>query len=124
METIALRKYMKRLKFGAIPYFILNFLFYLLLFLFFFAASRGIVVFTPLPLFFLIPIFFTYLSVLFTSPYAIGFIVALRNEDKMKIGKLVIHILMQLCFVLDVIDTIVLLKKYKTQQVLNKCEEL
>jgi hypothetical protein len=123
-ESITLRKYLKRLKFWAVPYFILNFVFYLLLFLLFFAASRGIFIVTPIPLFFLIPIFFTYLSVLFTSPYAIGFAAVLRSESKMKTGKLVIHVLLQLCFVLDVVDTIVLLKKYKPQQILDRCEEL
>jgi hypothetical protein len=123
-DTITLRKYMKRLKLGAIPYFILNFVFFLLLFLLFFAASRGIFIFTPIPMLFLIPIFFTYLAVLFTSPYAIGFAVVLSNENKMKTGKLVIHILLQLCFVLDVVDTIVLLKKYKPQQIPGICEEL
>lgn len=123
-DTITLRKYMKRLKLGAIPFFILNFVFYLLLFFFFFAASRGIFIFTPIPMVFLIPIFFTYIAVLFTSPYAIGFLIVLQNENKMKSGKLVIHVLLQLCFVLDVVDTIVLLKKYKTQQILDRYEEL
>lgn len=123
-ESITLRKYMKTLKFGAIPYFVLNFVIYLLLFLLFFAASRGIIIFSPIPLFFLIPTFFTYLAVLYTSPYAIGFVAVLRNEGKMKTGKLVIHVLLQLCFVLDVVDAIVLLKKYKTQQILDECEKL
>jgi hypothetical protein len=123
-DSITLRKYMKRLKFGAIPYFILNFVFYLLLFLLFFAASRGIIIFSPIPLFFLIPTFFTYLAVLFTSPYAIAFVAVLRNEGKMKTRNLIMHILLQLCFVLDVVDTIVLLKKYKTQQALDRYEEL
>lgn len=123
-ESITLRKYIKTLKLGAIPYFILNFVIYLLLFMLFFAASRGILIFTPIPLFFLIPTFFTYLAVLFTSPYAIGFVAVLRNENKMKTGKLIMHIILQLCFVLDVIDTIALLRKYKTQQILDECEKL
>lgn len=112
-EFDVLRKYMKAIKFGAIPYFILNFLFFVLLFMLFAAATRGIMLVTPMPLLFLIPIFFTYLSVLFTSSYGIGYAAIMHKERKLKTGKLVIHIILQLCFVIDVLDTIVLLRKYK-----------
>jgi hypothetical protein len=53
----SMRKNMKTLKFGVIPYFVINFTMYLLLFLLFFAASRGIILITPIPLLFLIPVF-------------------------------------------------------------------
>lgn len=119
-ESAYLRKFMKVLKLGAIPYFMLNFILYLLLFMLFFAASRGIIMFSPIPLMFLIPVFFTYLSVLFTSLYGMGFAFAMQKEQKMKTGKLIIHILLQLCFVLDVLDTLILLKNYKIEQVVNK----
>lgn len=112
-----LRKYMKAIKLGAIPYFILNFIFFVLLFLLFAAATRGIMLVTPMPLLFLLPIFFTYLSVIFTSSYGIGYTAILYKEQKLKSGKLVIHILLQLCFVMDVLDTIVLLRKYKVNMV-------
>ena len=53
----SMRKNMKALKFGVIPYFVINFIIYSLLFLLFFAGSRGLIVFTPIPLLFLIPVF-------------------------------------------------------------------
>lgn len=108
-----LRKYMKKIKLRAIPYFILNFIFFFLLFMLFAAATRGIMLATPFPLLFLIPVFFTYLSVIFTSSYGIGYVAFLYKEGKIKTSKLIIHIILQLCFVLDVLDTIILLKKVK-----------
>ena len=109
----SIRKHMKVLKFGTIPYFIVNFIIYLLLFLLFFAASRGIFLVTPIPLLFLIPVSFTYLTVIFTSFYGIGFAILLRREKRIKTGALVLHVILQLCFVIDVIDTIILIMKHK-----------
>ncbi|WP_066501295.1 DUF6652 family protein [Abyssisolibacter fermentans] len=114
-EYNSLRKHMKTLKLGIIPYFILNFIIYFLIFMIFFTASRGIIIFSPIPLLFLIPIFFTYLIVLFTSCYGIGFVLILGREKKIKRGMQIIHFLLQMCFVLDVIDTIILLIKYKVE---------
>jgi hypothetical protein len=111
----SLRKHMKMLKLGTIPYFILNFILYFLLFLLFFAASRGLIIFTPIPLLLLLPIFFTYLTVLFTSCYGIGFIAIINKENNTKSGNLIVHVLLQLCFVLDVVSTIILLTKYKVK---------
>ncbi len=112
-EYTVVRKRMKVLKLGSIPFFIINFLVYFLLFILFVAASRGILLFTPIPLFFTVFIFFTYLIVIFTSSYGIGFLAIVKREKKINTGSFVIHILLQLCFVLDVFDTIILLFKYK-----------
>lgn len=112
-EYEIIRKRMKVLKFGSIPFFIINFLVYFLLFFLFLAASRGILLFTPIPLFFIIFIFFTYLVVLFTSSYGIGFLAIIKRKGRINTGSLIIHILLQLCFVLDVFDTFILLSKYK-----------
>lgn len=114
-EYNSLRKHMKMLKLGTIPYFALNFIIYFLLFMLFFAASRGLIIFTPIPLLFLLPIFFTYITVLFTSCYGIGFAVIINKEKNLKSGKLIIYVLLQLCFILDVISTIILLIKYKVE---------
>ena len=115
-EYNSMRTYMKVLKLGSIPYFVLNFIIYFLLFMLFFAASRGLIMFTPTPLLFLIPIFFTYLNVLFTSFYGLGFIATISKEKKLSKGKMLIHVLLQLCFVLDVISTIILLREYKVDK--------
>lgn len=113
-EYNSLRKYMKVLKFGAVPYFIINFIVYFFIFFIFLAASRGIILFTPIPLIFIGIIFFTYLAVIFTSSYGIDFLVIVKKEKIIKTGSLVIHILLQLCFVLDVVDTLIILMKYKS----------
>ncbi|MFL0269350.1 DUF6652 family protein [Candidatus Clostridium radicumherbarum] len=113
----SMRKNMKALKFGAIPYFVINFIIYLLLFLLFFAASRGIILVTPIPLLFLIPVFFAYLTVIFTSTYGIGFSLILYKEKRLRTGKLILHIILQLCFVLDILDTVILLAKNKVMKV-------
>lgn len=111
-DHASLRKNMKTLKLGLIPYFVINFILYLFIFLILFAASRGIIMFSPVPLFFIIPIFFTYLAVLFTSFYGIGYALILRKENRLKNSSLVIHVLLQLCFVSDVISTMILNTKY------------
>ncbi|GFP77006.1 DUF6652 family protein [Clostridium fungisolvens] len=113
----SMRKNMKALKFGVIPYFVINFIIYGLLFLLFFAASRGLILFTPIPFLFLIPVFFAYLTVIFTSSYGLGFSLILYKEKMISTGKLVLHIILQLCFVLDVLDTIILLAKNKTVKI-------
>lgn len=114
-----LRRYMKILKFGTIPYLIVNFVFNLLIFLLFFAASRGLIVFSPIPMFFLIPISLTYLTVLFTSCYGIGLIIYLWKDTSM-LRMPIIHVLMQVCFILDVVDTIILLMKYNIKEDVTK----
>lgn len=114
-EYNSLRKSMKTLKLGTIPYFILNFIFYFLLAVLFFMASRGIIIFTPVPLLLILPVFFTYLTVLFTSCYGIGFIAIAYKEKKLDGVKLIIHVLCQICFILDVVSTIILLSKYKAE---------
>ncbi|AQS08742.1 hypothetical protein CLOBY_08520 [Clostridium saccharobutylicum] len=115
----SLRKCMKILKFGAIPYFILDFAMHFLIFLFLFAASRRTMIFTPIPLLFFIPICFTYPTVVFTSLYGIGFVVSISRDKKLSKKKFIFHVLLQLCFILDVISTISLLIKYKKIDEIN-----
>lgn len=112
-DAFHLRRQMRTLKMGSIPYFVLNFILYVLLALLIIAASRGLVIFTPIPLMFIIPVLFTYLSLLFTSPYGIAYAATVHREGKMSAVGLAFHILLQLCFVLDVVDTAVLLMKHK-----------
>jgi hypothetical protein len=113
----SMRKSMKTLKFGAIPYFAINFIIYFLLSLLFFAASRGIILFSPIPLLFVIPVFFAYLTVISTATYGLGFSLILYKEKRLRTGILVLHMILQLCFVLDVIDTVILLTKNKVVKI-------
>ncbi|KUO63129.1 MAG: hypothetical protein APF84_11435 [Gracilibacter sp. BRH_c7a] len=115
-EYNSLRRNMKVLKLGSIPYFLINFVFYFLLFALFFVGSRGFFIFTPIPLLLLLNVFLTYIIVLFTSSYGIGFVAVARSEKRLNNTTCIIHVLFQLCFVLDVISTILLLVKYKVSK--------
>lgn len=115
-----LKKYMTLQKLVAIPYFILNFIFCLLIAIAALGGSRGLIVFTPIPILFLIPIFFTFVTVVCTSIYGIFFIGALLKENRIEFGKALIHIIFQICFVLDVVDTIVLIINYRVKKNINE----
>lgn len=107
---------MSRLKLGAVPYFILNFLFCAGLAFLVVASSRGFIIFSPIPILFVIPIFLTYGTVVSTSIYGIFYIASLLKEGKITIGKAILHILLQICFVLDIVDTLVLLIIYRVKK--------
>lgn len=119
-EYNGLRRHMRVIKFGLIPYFIFNFIIYFLLFMLLLAASHGIFLFSPIPLIFVIPGFFTYLTVLFTSSYGIGFLLILNKGKLINKKRLLIYILLQFCFILDEISTVILLVKYKKIEVETK----
>jgi len=103
-----------------IPYYIGNYVLWLVVYL-------GSALFLVPPLvFYFAPIFlltwatlpfvvaFTYLTMLGTSAHAITKLVALRRDGAITTGELVIHILLQLTFVLDVADSIYLAVKQKS----------
>lgn len=113
LEYDVLRKSMKSIKLGMTPVCILDFLLFCLLCLLLFVASRGLILFTPVPIFLGIPIFFVYVTIVLTSSYGIAFVVTLRRQNTITTGKLILYIILQLCFVLDIIATIVLIAKYK-----------
>lgn len=117
-----LKKYMALQKLVAIPYFLLNFIFCLLIAIAVLGGSRGLIIFTPIPILFLIPIFLTFITVVCTSIYGIFFIGVLLKENRIEFGKALIHIIFQICFVLDVVDTIVLIIKYRVKN--NTSESL
>lgn len=121
-----LKKHMSRLKLGAVPYFILNFLFCAGLAFFVVACSRGFyifIIFSPIPILFVIPIFLTYGTVVSTSIYGIFYIASLLKEGKITIGKAILHILLQICFVLDIVDTIILLIIYRVKKNVKQTKE-
>ena len=105
-DAIELRKRMKLLKMGAVPYFLLNFILAGALFLVFFAASHGFGIFlVPLPF------FLTWVAAVATSVYGIGFITVLNRSGSYDGGRLTLHIIMQFSLVLDVVSTFILLRK-------------
>lgn len=107
-----LRLGMKRMKLASIPYFILNFIYFAIIALIGLAATRGIIIFTPIPLVFVLVIFLTYVVMLFTSTYGFAYLVYLKKTEGMKTVPFVIHFCMQLIFVLDIIGTALLLSWY------------
>jgi hypothetical protein len=103
-DVFELRKRAKIIKLSLIPFWIFHFFISALIMIFFIAISRGMgIIFVP------IPMFFTYISLLITSIFSIAFILLLNKNKYLK--RYYIHILLQLCFVIDIIDIIYLLKK-------------
>ncbi|MCI7300810.1 MAG: hypothetical protein MR704_03455 [Clostridia bacterium] len=105
---------MRRLKLSLIPFFVLNFLLCMVVALVIFAASRGFAIFIPWVWIWVVcAIGITYLIAAGTSAYGILFVRALRKKGLVSKKQMVLHMVFQFCFVADIIDTIVLLKKYK-----------
>ena len=103
-NLIILRKNSKLIKLTLIPFWILHFILSTLTMIAFIGGTRGMgIIFLP------IPIFFTYIFLLITSIFSIAFILLLRRNKY--IDDVIIHIILQLCFVLDIIDMIYILKE-------------
>lgn len=56
---------------------------------------------------------FLYISLMSTSVYSILFVLFLYNKKKITLFKTVVHIILQLIFVLDIVDSLYLASKYK-----------
>ena len=103
-NILEIRKNVKIIKLSLIPFWILHFIISVIIMFVFLGISRGLgIIFIP------IPIFFTYLFLLITSIFSIAFILLLNKNKYLKHNY--IHILLQLCFVIDIIDIIYLLRK-------------
>lgn len=106
-----LRKAMKRMKLGAVPFFIFNFLICLLVAAVMFGASRGFAVFVPwVWAWVFTAVAVTWIITAGSSCYGIFFARLLRQRGQIAASQMTKHIVLQLIFVLDVIDTLVLLK--------------
>ena len=104
------------LKYGLIPFFVVNFLSMTFLALIFLVVSRGTIIFAA-PIFLLIGISFTWIAMLPSSFWGVQVIrFAVRDG---KIGKSkILHIFLQFCFLLDLLDTVYLVAfKYKRGKV-------
>ena len=109
-----LRSAMKRIKLGSIPFFILNFLLCLGVGFVILGASRGFAVFLPwVWLWVMCAVGITYCLAAGTSCYGIFFSRTLNKDGDLSTGSMVKHIILQLIFVADIIDTILLLKKFR-----------
>ena len=56
---------------------------------------------------------FSYISLMSTSVYSILFVLFLYNKKKITLFETVVHIILQLIFVLDIVDSLYLASKYK-----------
>ena len=109
-NLIVLRKNGKLIKLTLIPFWILHFILSVLAMIVFIGASRGMgIIFLP------IPIFITYIFLLITSIFSIAYILLLRKNKY--INNIVIHIILQLCFVLDIINMIYILRKISKKEI-------
>lgn len=98
-----MRKIMLFVKLMSVPFFIFNFLRALLTFMPFGAVMAfGDLIFVPLA------VFATYLLMIATSAFSIPVIAFYRKSKKIKTTEAAIHIILQLIFVIDVIDSIYL----------------
>jgi len=106
-----LKKNAELVKFGAIPFWIINFI---ILALITFAAvmgTRGILMF-----FVPIPILVSYIIFLGTSIFSISYIRLLYKEKVIVFKQMVIYIILQLIFCLDVVGILYLKIKYKNKE--------
>ncbi len=101
----------KKSKYIAIPDFIINFMinFIVISLMFMFLMHFA---FLGLP-YLCFMVFMTYLNVIFTSCFGIAFIILKRINKEVSTGFAFINILLLLCFVLDIFDTIYLHFKFK-----------
>ncbi|MDO5387597.1 MAG: hypothetical protein Q4F63_00015 [Clostridia bacterium] len=111
-----LASFMKVAKFGSIPMYVIVFTINFVVWAVMVLATRGIGIFA-LPFAILPTVFFTYLNVIFTSIYSICFLIDKKNKGEISAVFMVINILLQLCFVIDVIDTIYLCFKFRKKKI-------
>jgi len=121
-ETEELRKQMKRIKFSMIPFYVINFGVFTFFFMLLFAASRGIIIFTPFMIPFLLQIGFTYLTVVGTSSYGMLFAYSNYKNNLTKLDKSILLVILQLLFVLDIVATIILLKDKELNHIISEKE--
>jgi hypothetical protein len=102
-EIDKLKKLTEFIKFGAIPFWIINFILLSLFTIAIVMGTRGIgIVIIP------VPILITYIILLGTSIFSIPYIKLLYRIKKIGFKQMVIHIILQLCFVWDVIGILYL----------------
>jgi hypothetical protein len=98
-----LNKLMRVIKFGSIPFWIINFIILVIAGIFGIVATRGAgIIFLP------ILVLLTYILFLGTSVFSIAYIKLLYQEGEIVSIHKILHIILQLCFVLDIVDIIYL----------------
>lgn len=109
-DLLYLKKSMLTMKMGTIPFFILNFLIFVGVLGLVILVSRGLgIILLPI-----VPVVVTvtYFILLLTSAYSVVFLIRLKRLNMISTPSLVIHIILQLFFCIDIIDTLFLAKTY------------
>lgn len=101
---------MKRIKIGLIPYWIINFICYFPICILFLLVGHGFG-FIIVPIF----IFSSYTVLLVTSLFSILLLICLIKLNILNNGNFIKHVICQLIFVLDIIDSFIIIKIYKKQ---------
>jgi hypothetical protein len=112
-DTELLFKKMKRVKIGLIPYWIINFICYVPISVVLLLAGHGFG-FIIVPIF----IFASYMVLCLTSLFSILYLLKLKKNNKISKKQFIIHTLLQLIFVVDIIDTIYIIIKWGKPSVL------
>ena len=111
-DGAGLRSSLITLKFGLIPFFIVNFVLWALFNVLVIAASRGLGIFMT-PAYIAAAVVLTYLAMVPSSVYGICWIRLLRSAGQLDKGGATRHTVMQLIFVLDVISAAILMRRYR-----------
>ena len=106
-NTEIIFKKTKRIKLGLIPFWIINFICYLPISIILILVGHGFG-------FIIVPIFISasYMVLILTSIFSIAYLKNLHKNRKIEFKKFIIHSILQLIFVIDIIDIIIILKKY------------
>ena len=110
----SLMSFMKTAKFGSIPMYVIVFIINFVMTLVMLLTPMG---FLMIPFTLGPAVLFTYLNVIFTSAFSICFLKDKKNKGEISAAFMVVNILLQLCFVLDVIDTIYLCVKFRKKKI-------
>jgi len=106
-DTNILKELTEKIKFKSISFWILNIILSIIIFYNLIRISESFV-------FLIFPIIFIYIIFLGTSVFSIFYIRLLYKRNEFKYFQMIIHIILQLCFILDVMDIIYLkIKSYK-----------
>lgn len=108
-----LYKYAKKAKYWSIWVFVLNFAINFFVMLILTLVSKGFIIFSPYSLLTMIVVAMTYLDVIFTSIFGIVLIVCKRLNNEVSKGFAIINIILLLCFVFDILDTMYLHFKFR-----------
>ena len=103
-----IKNYCKIIKYYSIPFWIMNIISYIgLIIAFFFIMFGWVIIFIP------IPIFISYIILLATSSYSISYLIIMKRNGSITKKQFIKNIILQLCFIFDIIGIIILFKKEK-----------